>query len=83
VFKIIEKVQQKPEHVRKLVALSISVFVTFIIAAIWVSTLDEQLSAQQGGMPVSLLEQNNLTPLTLIKDQFKQLYSIFTNNRPW
>ncbi|MAG12569.1 hypothetical protein CL630_02025 [bacterium] len=82
-FKIIEKVQQKSEHTRKLVALSVSVFVTFIIAAIWVSTLDEQLSTQQGGTPMSLLEQDNLAPLTLVKDQFKQLYSVFTNNRPW
>jgi len=77
VFKIIKNLQQKPEHVRKLTAFSIAIFITTIIAVVWISTLDQRFdTSQQEIVPTST--QDNLTPLTLIKDQFKQLYSTFS-----
>lgn len=38
-FRLIEKVQQKPEHARRRVAISVAFFITLFVVVIWLSTV--------------------------------------------
>ena len=82
-FHIIENLQRKPEHVRKRIAFLTAGFVVFIIILIWITISSGIFSTSQSVSqeivlsPASLPEQGKIAPLTLLKEQFKQLYSLF------
>ncbi len=75
-FNIIAKLQRQPIHIRKYTALFISGFIAFIIGAIWIATFNRTASS----IPeeTNIVVDNNLAPLSLLKDQFGQIQSLFS-----
>ena len=74
-FQTILKLQQKPVHVRKQIAVFVAGFIVCIVVLIWLATLDRRI------LPVSeeanSVAENNLAPLTLLKDQFNHIRALF------
>ena len=69
-FETILKLQQKPTHIRKQIAFAISGVIVFIIAVIWIATFEIPVPPKAK----EDVERNNLAPLTLLKDQFQNLF---------
>ncbi|MDP3726158.1 MAG: hypothetical protein Q8R36_03085 [bacterium] len=75
-FNIIAKLQRQPVHIRKYAAFFISGFIAFIIGAIWIATFDSPASPILEETNITV--ENNLAPLSLLKDQFSQIKSLFS-----
>jgi len=75
VFRYIEKLQKKPEHVKRWIAVFITIFLFLIIVSVWLSIDNTSF--------VNKKESNiNKTPppFTVLKDTFGELFGNMGDN---
>jgi hypothetical protein len=66
--KIIHKIRQKPESVRRFVATSSALVITLVIAFVWISTLGVQNK-------VTATKKQGTNPFALIKQSFEKAFT--------